>query len=64
MKNILTKVDIKWQYALLVGLIFAVAYIVIDDNNVVSRGIENTLYYIAWSGIFATIFLALKNKTS
>ncbi|MBI4158552.1 MAG: hypothetical protein HY505_02975 [Candidatus Yanofskybacteria bacterium] len=64
MKNIFTASNIKWQHTLFVGLLFAIAYIVADDNNIVIHGIENTFYYIAWSGIFATIFLALKNKTS
>ena len=46
----------------MVGLLFAVAYIIVDDNNFVARGVEDTLYYIAWFGIFATIFLALRKK--
>jgi len=54
--------NIKWQHTLLVGLLFAVAYIIVDDNNFVARGVEDTLYYIAWFGIFATIFLALRKK--
>ncbi len=64
MKNILTTSNIKWQHTLFVGLLFAIAYIVVDDNNIVIRGVENTFYYTAWSGIFVAIFLALKNKTS
>jgi hypothetical protein len=55
---------IKWKHTLIVGLLFAVVYILVDDNNVVPRSIENIFYYIAWFSIFITIFLALKKKTS
>lgn len=64
MKNTLTIQNIKWYHTILVGILFAIAYIVVDDNNIVSDGVQNTFYYIAWTGIFATIFLALKRKTS
>ena len=55
--------NIKWQYTLLSGLLFAVVYILLDDNNVVSSGIEGAIYYTAWAGIFATVFLVLKKRS-
>lgn len=56
------KLNIKWQYTLFIGLFFAMIYIAVDDNNIVARSIENIFYYIAWLGIFATIFLVLRKK--
>ncbi|OGN03291.1 MAG: hypothetical protein A2655_00475 [Candidatus Yanofskybacteria bacterium RIFCSPHIGHO2_01_FULL_43_42] len=63
MKNNLIMANIKWQYTLLVGLLFAVVYILLDDNNMVSSGIEGAIYYTAWTGIFATILLLLKKRS-
>ena len=54
--------NIKWQYTLIVGLFFAVIYIIVDDNNIVARNIEGVFYYIAWLGIFSTIFLVLRKR--
>jgi len=54
--------NIKWQHTLFVGLIFAVIYIAVDDNNIVAGSIESIFYYIAWFGILATIYLALRTK--
>jgi len=64
MKNIFTISGIKWKHTLVIGLLFATAYILVDDNNIVSRGIEDTFYYLAWFSIFITIFLVLKKKMS
>jgi hypothetical protein len=44
------------------GLLLAIAYILVDDNNIVSRGVEDTFYYLAWFGFLATIFLAFSVK--
>ena len=64
MKKTFFLASIKWKHTLIIGLLFAVAYILVDDNNVVPRSIENVFYYIAWLSIFITIFLALKKRTS
>ena len=54
--------NIRWQHTLFVGLLFAVLYIAVDDNNIVARSAESIFYYIAWFSIFATIFLTLRTK--
>ena len=45
-----------------VGLVSAVAYILLDDNNIVSLGVENVVYTIAWLGIISTALLALRQR--
>ena len=45
-----------------VGLVSAVAYILLDDNNIVSLGVENVFYTIAWLGIISTALLALRQR--
>ncbi len=51
-----------WRVLLFMGLIFGGVYVIVDDNNVVPRGIENTFYYLAWLCVFAAIFFALKGR--
>jgi len=63
MKNSLTIANIKWQCTLLMGLLFAVVYILLDDNNIVSSGIEGAIYYTAWASIFVTMLLLLKKRS-
>ena len=46
-----------WRVLLFFGLLFGGAYVIVDDNNVVPRGIENAFYYLAWFCIFTAIFL-------
>jgi len=62
MKIPISMPNIRWQHTLFVGLLFAVLYIAVDDNNIVARSTESIFYYIAWFGIFATIFLTLRTK--
>jgi len=45
-----------------VGLVSATAYILVDDNNVVSSGVENAFYTVAWIGIISTAFLAIRRR--
>ena len=52
-----------WRFFLFFGLLFGVAYVIVDDNNVVPRGIENAFYYLAWLCVFAAIFFVLKGRT-
>jgi len=51
-----------WRYFLAVGLLCAAIYIGLDDNNIVSSRVEDTVYYLAWSCFFVTIFILIKNK--
>ena len=60
MKIPISMPNIRWQHTLFVGLLFAVLYIAVDDNNIVARSTESIFYRIAWFGIFATIFLTLR----
>ena len=62
MKIPISMPNIRWQHTLFVGLLFAVLYIAVDDNNIVARSTESIFYYIAWFSIFATIFLTLRTK--
>ena len=62
MKIPISMPNIRWQHTLFVGLLFAVLYIAVDDNNIVARSTESIFYFIAWFGIFATIFLTLRTK--
>ena len=45
-----------------VGLVSAVAYILLDDNNIVSLQVENVVYTIAWLGIISMALLALRQR--
>ncbi|PIT93302.1 MAG: hypothetical protein COU06_00670 [Candidatus Harrisonbacteria bacterium CG10_big_fil_rev_8_21_14_0_10_38_8] len=62
MKTSTSILNIKWQYTFFVGLLFALLYIAVDDNNVVAPSIESIFYNIAWFSIFSTIFLKLKTR--
>ena len=62
MKIPISMPNIRWQHTLFVGLLFAVLYIAVDDNNIVARSTESIFYRIAWFGIFPTIFLTLRTK--
>ncbi|MFH1745034.1 MAG: hypothetical protein ABH881_02605 [bacterium] len=53
---------IKWWHTLVIALIFAVAYISVDDNNIVSDNVQSTFYIIFWLSILSTIVLASRRK--
>ncbi|GEM_PF-5077134 len=58
MKKTFSLSSIKWKHTLIIGLLFAVAYILVDDNNIVPRSVEDIFYYLAWLSFLVTIFLA------
>ena len=62
MKNKLSFSFLKWWHTLLVALVFALAYIVVDDNNVVPDNVQKLFYIIFWLSVLITIILGAKRK--
>jgi len=64
MRNKLSFSFLKWWHTLLIALVFAIAYIVVDDNNIVSDKVQMIFYTIFWLSVLLTIILMIKRKRS
>ena len=64
MRNKLSFSFLKWWHTLLIALVFAIAYIVVDDNNIVSDKVQMIFYIIFWLSVLITIILMIKRKRS
>ncbi|MDP4000730.1 MAG: hypothetical protein Q8P83_00595 [bacterium] len=62
MRNKLSFSFLKWWHALLIALVFAIAYIIVDDNNIVSDKVQKIFYIIFWLSVLITIILVIKRK--
>ena len=64
MRNKLFFSFLKWWHTLIIALVFAIAYIVVDDNNIVSDKVQMIFYIIFWLSVLITIILMIKRKRS
>ena len=64
MRNKLSLSFLKWWHTLLIALVFAIAYIIVDDNNIVSDKVQNIFYIIFWFSVLITIISVIKRKRS
>jgi hypothetical protein len=62
MRNKLSFLFLKWWHTLLIALVFAIAYIIVDDNNIVSDKVQTLFYIIFWLSVLITIILVIKRK--
>jgi len=60
MENKLSFLYIKWWQTLIIALVFAIAYIGVDDNNIVSDNVQRFFYIIFWLSVLATVVLVVK----
>jgi len=64
MRNKLSFSFLKWWHTLIIALVFAIAYIIVDDNNIVSDKVQMIFYIIFWLSALITIILMIKRKRS
>ena len=62
MRNKLSFLFLKWWHTLLIASVFAIAYIIVDDNNIVSDKVQTLFYIIFWLSVLITIILVIKRK--
>ena len=62
MRNKLSFSFLKWWHTLIIALGSAIAYIIVDDNNIVSDKVQTLFYIIFWLSVLITIILGAKRK--